>query len=71
MPRVVCGPGRRGGEKPGQLGRPDGCGFGLIHQQARLAGQGGGGGEEGEKHQRSVGRERRVLEQMPGKQWGF
>lgn len=71
MPRVVCGPGRRGGEKRGQLGRPDGGGCGLIHRQARWPGQGGGGGDEGDTHQGSAGRERRVLEQMPGEQWGF
>lgn len=76
MPCVVCGPGRRGGEKPGQLGRAR-----WLRLRFNSPGRpvwpgrvgGGGGGERGKKKKirgQWIGRGR-ALEQMPGEQWGF
>lgn len=58
MPCVVCGPGRRGGEKPGQLGRARWLRL-RFNSPGRPVwpGRVGGGGER-KKNQGSVGRER-------------
>lgn len=61
MPCVVCGPGRRGGEKPGQLGRARWLRL-RFNSPGRPVwpGRVGGGGERGKKkkNQGSVDRER-------------
>lgn len=73
MPCMVCGPGRRGGEKPGQLGRARWLRLRSNSPDRPVwPGRAGGTGWGEKKKIRGqwVGRGR-ALEQMPGEQWGF
>lgn len=71
MPCVVCGPGRRGGEKAGQPGRARWLRL-RFNSPGRPVwpGRVGGGGESRKIRGQWVGRGR-APEQMPGEQWGF